>query len=87
MHAFIRFGLLLAALLVCIAIIAAHGVRGVVIVIVIMLIATVPQTRLWKVGERYLVRLTGSRRRAAVAIFALIIAIMVAINIYQLVYR
>lgn len=78
-----RFGLLLVALLVCGAIIAAHGVRGVVLVIAIMAVATLPQTRIWQVTERSLVRLTGTRRRAAVLVMAIVIGVTIAVNVYQ----
>lgn len=83
MTALVRFALLIAALVVCGAIIAAHGVRGVVFVIVIMLVATLPQTGAWRVTERALVRLTGSRRRATVLVLGVVICVLVVVNVYQ----
>jgi hypothetical protein len=86
MPTLIRFGLLIMVLLVSTVIIATHGVRGVAFVVVLMAVLTVPQTRAWAIGERWMVRLTGSRRRAAALILAIIVGALIAINIYELVH-
>jgi hypothetical protein len=65
--------------------IVAHGVRGLVIVIAGIVVYALPRTRGWKMIEGPLVRITGSRRRAAVISFGLLIAVMAAFDIYQLV--
>jgi hypothetical protein len=83
MTALVRFGLLIAALIVCGAIIAVHGVRGVVFVVVIMAVATVPQTGAWRATEGALIRVTGSRRRAWVLVMAVLICVLVVVNVYQ----
>jgi hypothetical protein len=83
MQALIRFGLLAVALVVCVTLIALHGVRGIVLVIAIMALATLPGTRAWRATERVLVRLTGSRRRAFVLIMATVICLVIAVNVYQ----
>jgi hypothetical protein len=74
-----------AALVLCVAIVAAQGIRGIVLVVAIMLLATLPGTRAWKVSERALVRLTGSRRRAAVLVMAIVVGLTIAVNVYELV--
>jgi hypothetical protein len=83
MTGLLRLGLLLVALLVCGALIAAHGVRGIILVIAIMMAATLPQTRAWRVTEHALVRLTGTRRRAAVLLMAIVVGVLIAVNVYQ----
>lgn len=82
MSGLIRFALMLAALAIGVALIAEHGIRAIILLVVVALAATVPRTRAWKAGERRLVRLTGSRRRAAGAILTFVIAAVVAVNIY-----
>jgi hypothetical protein len=86
MPALVRFGLLLLVLSVCVAVIAIHGARGIAFVVVLMAIFTVPQTRAWTIAERGLVRLTGSRRRAAALVLAVTVGSLIAINIYELVH-
>jgi nitrate reductase NapE component len=81
----IRFLLLLVALVLSVALVAAHGVRGLVFLMILALAATLPQTRAWKIAERPLVRITGSRARAATLVMAVTITALVAVNLYQLV--
>jgi Flp pilus assembly protein TadB len=83
MIALTRFVLLLGALGLAAIIIAAHGARGVGLLIAVALVASVPQTRVWRGTERMLVRLTGSRRRAAAVALGLVIVTLVTINLYE----
>ena len=82
MTSLVRLGLMALALVVCVAIVAAHGLRGIVLVVAIMMVATLPGTRAWKVSERALVRLTGSRRRAAVLVMVVVICVTIAVDVY-----
>ena len=50
MTSLVRLGLMALALVVCVAIVAAHGLRGIVLVVAIMMVATLPGTRAWKVS-------------------------------------
>jgi phosphatidylglycerophosphate synthase len=85
MSELIRLALLLGVLALFIVLVAAHGViRAFVIVMAVALILTAPRTQAWQVGERWLVRLTGSRRRAAVLVMVLVIGVMAAVNLYNL---
>jgi hypothetical protein len=86
LQAVVRLVLLIVALLVAIAIIATHGVRGLVVLMLIAVAFTVPRTRVWRTGERWMVRLTGSRRRAAVVTMFVIIGALIAVNVYDYVH-
>jgi hypothetical protein len=68
-------------------IVLTHGVRGVVVLIAIVLAVTVPRTAVWRYCERWLVRLTGSRRRAAVVVLTVIIFAGLAVNFVPLLVR
>jgi hypothetical protein len=81
----LRPALTVLIILVGVWLIIAHGVRGLVIVIAGIAVYALPRTRAWKIIEGPLVRLTGSRRRAAVISFGFLLAIMAAFDIYQLV--
>jgi len=80
-----RFFLTAIVLLLAVWLIVAHGVRGLVIVVAGIIAYTLPRTRGWKIVEGALVRVTGSRRRAAVLAFGLMLAAMAAFDVYQLV--
>jgi hypothetical protein len=80
----LRFGLLVAALAIAVALIAAHGVRGLAIVVAIGLIVTLPQTKAWQRVEGVLVRITGSRKRAAGLALFVVIAVAGGIQVYGL---
>ena len=85
MSGLLRLALLLAALALFAWLVAAHGViRTFTIVIAVALVLSVPRTRAWQLGERWLVRLTGSRRRAAVLVMVLIIGTLAVVNLYNL---
>jgi hypothetical protein len=82
-QSFFRLALLVAVLFISGVLIAAHGVRGIAIVIGVFLLITLPQSRAWQRIERPLVRLTGSRRRAAVLVTLVAIGAAAVINFYQ----
>jgi hypothetical protein len=85
MAALFRLAVLLLILVVSIFLVAAHGLRGFFIVIALLLAWALPQTRAWQVIDHALVRLTGSRRRAAALIMGVIIGTLLVVNLYQLV--
>jgi hypothetical protein len=82
----IRLLLLLGALVVGGALVATHGIRGVAVLVVLLLLMSAPRTRIWSVAERELVRLTGSRRRAAVLVMSTVIVVVLAVDVYSLVH-
>jgi hypothetical protein len=82
----IRFLLLLAALGLGVSLVAAHGVRGLLIAVVLLVAVSAPRTRTWRTVEYYLVRLTGSRRRAAVLALSVVLVLMVSVDIYEFVH-
>jgi hypothetical protein len=84
MPGLIRFGLLAIAVIAAAAVIAVHGIRGLAIVVFLALLATLPRSRLYQIAEYWLVRITGSRRRAAVVFMSVLIAALVAFNVYTL---
>jgi hypothetical protein len=87
MSGLIRLALLLVAIVLFAFLVAAHGViRAFIILVAVTLVLTAPRTRAWQMGERWLVRLTGSRRRAAVLVMVLVIATLTAVNLYNLIH-
>ncbi|GAC1469476.1 MAG: hypothetical protein PVSMB7_18810 [Chloroflexota bacterium] len=84
--ALLRFALLLGALVVAAWLVVAHGVRGLVVVLIVTLLLSVPRTRGWQVAEGTLVRFTGSRRRAGALVGFLIIGAVTAFEIVQLIH-
>ena len=86
MSRFLRTVLLTVAVLALIALVAVHGfVRAVVLLVVVALATALPRTRAWAVGERMMVRLTGSRQRAAAVTLIVVISSLAVYNIYALV--
>jgi hypothetical protein len=77
---------LLGALIVGVALVATHGIRGVAILVVLLLLVSAPRTRAWGLVERALVRLTGSRKRAAILVMALVIVVVLAVDLYSLLH-
>ncbi|MGI8824417.1 MAG: hypothetical protein ACR2JC_02000 [Chloroflexota bacterium] len=77
-----RFGLLIVVLIACGAIVAAHGIRGVGFLLVLGLAAGLPRTRAWRMIEGPLVRLTGSRQRAAAVLMVVVVAVLAGVNLY-----
>ncbi|GAC1324081.1 MAG: hypothetical protein NVSMB22_12470 [Chloroflexota bacterium] len=83
MSALVRLGMVIVVVVACAAIIVTHGVRGIAFVVVLMLAATLPRTRVWGTVERVLVRATGSRKRAAALVLVTIIGVLAAVNVYE----
>lgn len=81
----IRFVLIFGALAACALVIAAHGVRGVIIIVVLAALASILRLPAFQGAARLLVRITGSPRRALVLVTSVTIGVMLAINLYQLV--
>lgn len=81
----IRAVLLVAALLLCTALIAGHGLRGIAVVAGAVVLASAVRTRGFRAAERTLVRITGSRQRALLLIMSVMIAAMVAASVIQIV--
>jgi hypothetical protein len=65
----------------CVAIIILHGVRGIALLVVLAAVSSVPQTRVWRTGERIMVRLTGSRRAALVVVCVALIGTLIVVNV------
>lgn len=86
MQAVLRLVLVAAVLVVAVALIVAHGTRGIALLVAIGLLAYLPRTRAWRAIERPLVRLTGSRRRAAVVVMLVIITAVAAFNLWELLH-
>ena len=80
----VRFLLLLGAIIAGVFLLAAHGVRGLFALVALVLLVTVPGTRVWQVVEHRLVGLTGSRMRAAALVLFVVVVGMAAFQIYQL---
>lgn len=79
----IRGLLLVGVLVLCTALIAAHGLRGIAVVVGVAVLASAVQTRAFRTTERALVRLTGSRQRAAMAVMGLVIVVVVAVSVIE----
>ena len=81
MNALIRLALLTAALVIGVWIIAEHGLRGILLVTGLVVVYSLTRTRAWRTGEGWMVRLTGSRTRAAAVVLGAIIALTVVVNV------
>jgi hypothetical protein len=77
---------LLGALALAALLIAAHGIRAILAIVLVVVLWTVMRSRAWTAGERYLAGLTGSRRRAYAMAGVVGIAAFAAVNLYQLVH-
>ncbi|HEX6510619.1 MAG TPA: hypothetical protein VF221_23570 [Chloroflexota bacterium] len=64
---------------------ASHGIRGLAIVVVFLVLSSAPRTRVWQIIERRLVHLTGSRKRAAILVMSVVIVVVLAVDVYELV--
>lgn len=84
MPALIRFGLLALAVIAGATVIAVHGIRGLAIVVFLIMLASLPRSRAYQAAEYWLIRLTGSRRGAFVVFMSVLIAILIAFNVYEL---
>ena len=81
----IRTVLLCAMVAACILLIATHGfVRALILFMALIVVTVLPKTRAWQIGEKWLVRMTGSRRRAALVALLTLIAVLAVINIYNI---
>lgn len=78
--------MLLGATVVGAALVVAHGARGVAALAVLILVVSVPRTRAWSMAEGALVRLTGSRKRAAILVLSTIIVAVLAVDAYSLLH-
>ncbi len=78
--------LLLGALIVGAALVATHGIRGVAILVVLLLLLSAPRTRAYSIAEQALVRLTGSRKRAAILVMVVVIVVVLAVDAYTLLH-
>ena len=85
MYGLIRSLLLFAIVVVVVVLVAVHGfIRGLVVLMVLAVATTVPRTQAWRVGERWLVRVTGSRRRAALVVLLVVIGALAVVNFYNI---
>ena len=75
---------MLAALVIGAALVVAHGIRGVAALVVLLLLVSAPRTRTWNITERALVRLTGSKKRAAILVMSVVIVAVLAVDVYSL---
>jgi hypothetical protein len=83
MPALIRSALLLLLFIVVLILGISHGVRGLAFAAAIFLIWAVRDTRAFRSGEAFLIRITGSRSRAWIAAFSVVIVALIAVDIYQ----
>lgn len=83
--ALIRFLLLLAVIAAALGLALTHGVRGFAIVLAAAVLAAAVRMPFFRRIAGWLVRLTGSRRRAAVLVMVVLIGALLAVNIYDLV--
>jgi hypothetical protein len=75
---------LVALLLIAVLILGiAHGIRGLLVAGAVVLAWGAKDSPAWKISEAFLVRLTGSKRRAAVAVMGAVIVVMLAVDVYQ----
>jgi hypothetical protein len=85
-QALLRFALLVGFVVLAVVLIVAHGVRGIAVLVAILLVLVIPRSRSFGAIEDRLVRLTGSRRRAAALIGFIIIGSVAAFNVYQVLH-
>jgi hypothetical protein len=79
----IRGSLLFGVLVLCTILIAAHGLRGIAIVVAVAVLASAVRTQAFRATEQALVRLTGSRQRAAMLVMGLVIVVIVAVSVIE----
>jgi hypothetical protein len=80
----IRLLLSIGALVLAAFLIATHGIRAILAIVIVVVLWTVMRSRAWTAIEVYLARLTGSRRRAYAVAGVVGIAAFAAVNLYQL---
>jgi len=87
MHGLVRSLLLFAIVVVVVVLVAVHGfIRGLVVLVALAVVTTVPRTQTWRVSERWLVRVTGSRRRAALVVLLVVIGALAVVNFYNIMH-
>jgi hypothetical protein len=87
MYGLIRSLLLFAIVVVVVVLVAVHGfIRGLVVLVALAVVTTVPRTQAWRVGEQWLVRVTGSRRRAALVVLLVVIGALAVVNFYNIMH-
>jgi hypothetical protein len=85
MYGLVRSLLLFAIVVVVVVLVAVHGfIRGLVVLLALAVVTTVPRTQAWRVGERWLVRVTGSRRRAALVVLLVVIGALAVVNFFNI---
>ena len=85
MYGLIRSLLLFAIVVVVVVLVAVHGfIRGLVVLVALAVVTTVPRTQAWRVSEQWLVRVTGSRRRAALVVLLVVIGALAVVNFYNI---
>ncbi|HZU11871.1 MAG TPA: hypothetical protein VFB58_03455 [Chloroflexota bacterium] len=81
----LRFLLLIVVIAAALGLALAHGVRGITIVLAVAVLAAAIRAPLFQRVAGALVRLTGSRRRAAALVMAVLIGALLAVTLYNLV--
>lgn len=81
--ALLRSTLVLALMIVALILGAAHGARGLAVAGAAILAWAAKDSAAWRRGEAVLVRLTGSRRRAAIAVLGTVIVVLITVNVLQ----
>jgi hypothetical protein len=79
----IRSALVLLLFVVVLFVGIAHGLRGLAFAGVVILLWAVKDTRAFRRSEEFMIRVTGSRSRAWIAALSVIIAAVIAVNVYQ----
>lgn len=79
----IRSALLTGGFLLLTIILIAHGTRGIIALVIIVVLATFPRTAIWRRIEATLTRWTGSRQGAYFVVALAVILTMAAIAFYQ----
>jgi hypothetical protein len=83
MTTLIRSGLLLLLFVLVLIVGISHGLRGLAVAGVVFLIWALRDTRAFRSGEAFLIRLTGSRSRAWITALSVVIVALVAVDVYQ----
>lgn len=79
----LRSLLLTGGLLLLSIILIAHGTRGIIALVIIVVLGTAPRTALFRRVESTLARWTGSRAGAYFVLALVTIAVLSAVGIYQ----
>jgi hypothetical protein len=82
MSAMIRSLLLLLLFALVLIVGIAHGLRGLAVAGVFILLWAAKDTRAFRASETFLARLTGSRRSAWLTVAVIVIVAVVAVDVY-----